>query len=54
MLNNVDQISNDIDSLNEAVSMGANISEAIRQLNNDLGSANEIFNSRNEVLMGIS
>ena len=38
----------------DAVSQGANISAAIRQLNDDLGSANEIFNARNEVLMGIS
>ena len=54
MLNNVDQISNDVDSLDSAVSQGANIGEAIRQLNNDLGTASEIFNSRSEVLMGIS
>ena len=54
MLNNVDQLANDVDALNDAVSMGANISEALRQLNNDLGTANEVFNSRNEVLMGIS
>ncbi len=54
MLNNVDQIANDVDALNSAVSQGANISEAIRQLNADLGTANEIFNSRNEVLLGIS
>jgi hypothetical protein len=54
MLNNVDQLANDVDILNDAVSMGANISEALRQLNSDLGTANEIFNSRNDVLMGIS
>lgn len=54
MLNNVDQLSNDVDVLNKAVAQGANIGEAIRQLNTDLGTANEIFNSRNEVLMGIS
>ena len=53
MLNNVDQIANDVDLLNDAVSQGANISEAIRQLNEHLASANEIFNSRTEVLMGI-
>lgn len=54
MLNNVDQLSNDVDVLNGAVAQGANIGEALRQLNTDLASANEIFNSRSEVLMGIS
>lgn len=53
MLNNVDQIANDVDTLNESVSQGANIGEAIRKLNDDLGTANETFNSRNEVLLGI-
>ena len=53
MLNNVDQISADVDALDKAVAQGANISAAIRQLNDDLGIANETFNARNEVLMGI-
>jgi hypothetical protein len=54
MLNNVDQIGADVDALNESVAQGAQIDEAIRQLNSDLGTANEIFNGRTEVLMGIS
>lgn len=53
MLNNVDQIANDVDTLNDNVAQGAQIGESIRQLNDDLATANEIFNSRNEVLMGI-
>ena len=53
MLNNVDQISASVDALNKSVSQGANISAAIRQLNDDLATAGEIFNARNEVLMGI-
>lgn len=54
MLNNVDQISNDVDLLNDAVSQEADISGAIGQLNDHLGLANETFDARNEVLMGIS
>ena len=53
MLNFVDQIAADVEALDKAVAQGANISAAIRQLNDDLGSANETFNARNEVLMGI-
>lgn len=54
MLNHVDQIAADSEALQTAVSSGANIDAAIKQLNDDLGVANESFNSRNEVLMGIS
>jgi len=53
MLNNVDQISVDVDELNKVVSQGVNISAGIRQLNDDLAAAGENFNARNEVLMGI-
>jgi hypothetical protein len=53
MLNNVDQIAGDVDTLNENVAQGAQISESIRKLNDDLATANETFNARNEVLMGI-
>jgi len=54
MLNHVDKIDADSADLQVAVSMGAKIDEAVRQLNSDLGVANETFNARNEVLMGIA
>jgi len=54
MLNFVDQIADDVEVLDKAAAQGANIDAAIRQLNDDLGSANETFGARNEVLMGIS
>lgn len=54
MLGFVDKIGEDVEALNNAAAQGANIDEAIRQLNDDLASASETFNSRNEVLLGIS
>ena len=54
MLIHVDQIAADVDGLQSAVNAGANVVAAIRQLNDDLGVANETFNARNDVLMGIS
>lgn len=54
MLGFVDQIGEDVDGLDQAVVQGADIDTALRQLNDDIASANETFSARNEVLMGIS
>lgn len=50
MLNHTDQISADVAALNKAVSDGGDIRAALRDLNNDLREANQVFNSRQEVL----
>jgi hypothetical protein len=50
MLDHVAQINADVAALNKAVSDGANINAAINMLNQDLKLANEIFNTRQEVI----
>ncbi len=54
MLGFVDKIGEDVEALDNAAAQGANIDAAIRQLNDDLALASETFNSRNEVMLGIS
>lgn len=54
MLGHVDQIAADTDALQKATSDGGDIDGALRELNSDLRTAHEVFNARNEVLMGIS
>lgn len=50
MLNYTDQISADTAALKKAVDSDGDIRAAIRDLNNDLREANQVFNSRQEVL----
>lgn len=50
MLNFTDQISADTDALTKAVNSEGDIRGTIRDLNNDLHEANQVFNSRQEVL----
>jgi hypothetical protein len=54
MLDHAAQIDADIAALNKAVTEGANIEAAIDQLNQDLKLANELFNSRQEVISEVS
>ena len=54
MLGYVDQISDDVDTLQSAVNHGAQIEAALRHLNDDLAVANETFAGRTEVIRGIS
>jgi hypothetical protein len=49
MLNYTDQISSDVAALKKALD-GGDIRAAIRDLNNNLREANQVFNSRQEVL----
>ncbi len=53
MLGFVDQLAVDIDTLETAVSQGAQIDGAISQLTGDLALANETFAARTEVMRGI-
>lgn len=50
MLNYVDQVSADVAALKKATESNGDIRAAIRDLNNDLREANQVFNSRQEVL----
>lgn len=50
MLNYSDQINSDVAALGKAVADGANIDAAIAGLSADLLEANQVFNSRQEVL----
>jgi hypothetical protein len=54
MLNHADQIEADVAALDKAVSQGANIDAALRELNATLQTANEVFGKRDEVIKGIS
>lgn len=52
MLNHVDQIAADTAALEKACLDDGDINGALRTLDNNLREANEVFNSRNEVLSG--
>lgn len=54
MLDHAAQINADIAALNKAVNDGANIEAAINMLNQDLKLANELFNTRQEVISQVS
>lgn len=54
MLDHAAQIDSDIAALNKAVNDGANIDAAISILNQDLKLANEIFNTRQEIISQVS
>ncbi len=53
MLNHTDQIGAEVDALSKAVADGGDIGQALTALTTSLLEANEIFNSRQEVLNGI-
>ncbi len=53
MLNHTDQIQAEVDALTKMVNDGGNIGEPLTALTTALLEANEIFNSRQEVLNGI-
>lgn len=50
MLNHIDQISADTAALKKSVEMDGDLRAAIRDLNKNLREANQVFNSRQEVL----
>lgn len=54
MLNHVDQLTADVAALQKAAEENLNIGGAISELEADLRLANQTFDRRNEVLMGIS
>jgi hypothetical protein len=53
MLNHTDQIASEVDALSKAVSEGMDLDEPLSSLTTSLLEANEVFNSRQEVLNGI-
>ena len=53
MLNHTDQIASEVDALSKAVTEGMDLDEPLASLTSSLLEANEIFNSRQEVLNGI-
>ena len=53
MLGFIDQLTEDVDTLQSAVNHGAQIEAAIVQLNDDLDVANETWAGRTEVIRGI-
>jgi len=53
MLNHTDQIQAEVDVLSKAVNTAGDLNEPLSALTTALLEANEIFNSRQEVLNGI-
>lgn len=54
MLNHAEQIAVDVDALQKATLDNGDVGSAIRTLDTDIQEAIQIFNSRNEVITGVS